>query len=177
MFPTLQTDKFILRQIVEADMQKIFEGLSDPQVIRYYGVSYYSLEEVQKQLDWYNSLLIQQTGIWWGICFPHLPDSIIGACGFNEWKHEHKRTELGYWLLPPYWHKGVMSECIPAIIKYAFTTMQMHRIEAVVEAENELSSRLLSKLGFAFEGTHLECEIKNGRYIDLSYYALLNKHG
>jgi ribosomal-protein-alanine N-acetyltransferase len=55
--------------------------------------------------------------------------------------------------------------------------MQMHRIEAVVEAENELSSRLLSKLGFAFEGTHLECEIKNGRYIDLSYYALLNKHG
>lgn len=64
MFPTLQTDRFILRQIVEADKQKVFEGVSDPQVIKYYGVYYHSEEEVQKQLDWYDSLFIQQTGTW-----------------------------------------------------------------------------------------------------------------
>ncbi len=174
MFPTLQTPRFTLRQIVETDKQKVFEGLSDPQVIQYYGVSYQSLEEVQKQLDWYDSLLIKQTGIWWGICSVTNQQTLIGACGFNDWKKEHKRTEMGYWLLPHYWHSGVMSECIPVIIDYAFTQLQIHRIEAIVETENHRSCRLLEKLHFNFEGTHKECEIKNGRYIDLSYYALLN---
>jgi ribosomal-protein-alanine N-acetyltransferase len=141
MFPVLRTDRFLLRQIIEADKQKVFEGLSDPEVIRYYGVSYRSLEETQKQMDWYNSLVTQQTGIWWGICLLHNSESLIGACGFNEWKKEHRRIELGYWLLPSYWHKGIMYECVRAIVDYAFTTMHIHRIEAIVEKENDHSSQ------------------------------------
>jgi ribosomal-protein-alanine N-acetyltransferase len=173
-FPRLQTGRFTLRRIGPADKFRVFEGLSHPDVTRYYGVSYGSLEETQAQMDWYDYLLESQTGIWWGICFTHDPSRLIGACGFNEWHRVHNRAEIGYWLLPDYWGQGVMTECLPAIIGHAFTAMHLHRIVAVVEPPNGQSARLVQKLGFGYEGTLRQCEIKNGAYIDHAYYALLN---
>jgi D-sedoheptulose 7-phosphate isomerase len=121
-FPTLRTERFTLRRIGPADKPRGFEGLSHPEVIRYYGVSYRTLEDTQEQLDWYDSLLESQLGIWWGICYPADPDRLIGACGFNEWHRAHNRTEVGYWLLPDHWGQGHHAECLKVIIRYAFST-------------------------------------------------------
>jgi ribosomal-protein-alanine N-acetyltransferase len=52
--------------------------------------------------------------------------------------------------------------------------MRLHRIVAVIEPANHASARLLQKLGFRYEGTLRQCELKNGAYIDHAYYALLN---
>jgi ribosomal-protein-alanine N-acetyltransferase len=174
-FPTLYTARCTLRRIGPADKLRVFEGLSHPEVIRYYGVSYRTLEETQAQLDWYDYLLASETGIWWGICFTSDPGRLIGACGFNEWVQMHNRAETGYWLLPGYWGQGLMRECLSAILGFAFANMRMHRIVAVVEPLNHQSALLVQKLGFRHEGTHRQCEIKNGAYIDLDYYALLKQ--
>jgi ribosomal-protein-alanine N-acetyltransferase len=172
MFPEIHTSRLHLRKIRPEDKAAIFEGLSHPAVIRYYGISYESPEEVEEQMRWYRNLEKSESGIWWGIC---LKDnfSLIGACGFNEWHKEHRRIELGYWLLPNFWQQGIMSEAIPEIMSYAFQVLDIHRIEAVVESENEESKKLLQKLGFAFEGTHKDCEIKNNRFISLDYFAAI----
>lgn len=173
-FPELRTERFLLRRIRQSDLPLIFRGLSHPDVIRYYGVSCQTIEDTQSQLDWYDSLLTNQTGIWRGICFPDRPDALIGACGLNYWAREHQRAEMGFWLLPEHWGQGIMPECAAAVIQHAFSTMNLHRIEAVVEEENRASARLLQKLGFVYEGTHRDQEIKQGRYINLMYFALLN---
>ena len=55
-FPVLKSERLILRQIRQDDIQNIFKGLSHPEVIAYYGVSYKSLEETQEQIDWYKNL-------------------------------------------------------------------------------------------------------------------------
>jgi ribosomal-protein-alanine N-acetyltransferase len=125
-FPTLYTARCTLRRIGPADKLRVFEGLSHPEVIRYYGVSYRTLEETQAQLDWYNYLLASETGIWWGICFTSDPGRLIGACGFNEWVQMHNRAETGYWLLPGYWGQGLMRECLSAILRFAFANMRLH---------------------------------------------------
>ncbi len=173
MFPELTTDRFRLREILPSDQQKIFEGLSDKSVIKYYGVSYSTFKEARQQMDWYKNLIITQTGIWWGICSKD-NEEMVGACGFNNTGKEHKKTELGYWLLPHYWKQGIMIEVIPSIINYAFDILALHRIEATVEIDNLSSKKLLGKLGFKYEGTLKECEFKNEKFIDLNYYALLN---
>jgi len=173
-FPIIHTERCILRKIVATDQQKIFEGLSHPEVIKYYGVSYSSFEATKAQMDFYNDLLSNETGVWWAICQKQTAE-FIGACGFNNWMKEHRRAEIGFWLLPSFQHKGYMREAVKMIMEYGFTVMELHRIEAIVESENENSSQLLQKLGFSFEGTHRECEIKNGRLIDLDYFALLGK--
>ncbi len=156
------------------DQRRVFEGLSDKAVIKYYGVSFKTFDEASRQMEWYENLLRTETGIWWGICF-HDATELTGACGFNNISIEHKKAEMGYWLLPHSWKKGIMTEVIPSIIKYAFNVLNLHRIEATVETDNHASKKLLERLGFEYEGTLKECELKNEKFIDLDYYALVTK--
>lgn len=51
-FPSLQTKRLILRQIIPTDIQNIYNGLSNPKVIKYYGVSFDSLAATEEQMTW-----------------------------------------------------------------------------------------------------------------------------
>jgi [ribosomal protein S5]-alanine N-acetyltransferase len=172
-FPQLHTSRILLRAITTADQSVVYKGLSDPQVNQYYGVNYASYEATAAQMDFYKQLLQDETGIWWAICWQDAPQHMLGACGFNYWQKQHQKIEIGYWLLPPYQGMGIMTEALPAIINYAFKLPGIHRIEAVVEEGNTSSNSLLQKLHFVYEGTLRQSEIKNGAYINLQYWALL----
>lgn len=172
MFPTLYTSRLVLRQIGQNDLERVYRGLSDPAVIQYYGVSYHSLAATQAQISWYHALYAQQTGIWWGLCTPENP-TLFGACGFNNMSRQHSKSEIGFWLLPEYWHQGLMSEAAAACIDYAFEQLRLHRLEAYVETPNRASAGLLQKMRFTHEGTFRDYEFKNGQFIHIAVYSRL----
>ena len=173
MFPEILTERFLLRKILRSDQQKIFEGLSHEAVIKYYGVSYKTFEETSTQMKWYEDLLTDGTGIWWVISNKNTGE-FLGECGFNNIDSDHKKTEIGYWLLPQYWKMGIMKKVLPHIIRYAFDALEIHRIEASVETGNIASKNLLLHMGFKHEGTLKECEWKNEQFTDLEYYGLVS---
>lgn len=169
-FPTIQSSRLLLRQFSNSDIENVFKGLSHPMVIQYYGVSYATLEDTKAQMIFFKELEQNNTGTWWAIC--SLDNTVFyGAIGINSINHTHHKGEMGYWLLPQYWGQGIISEAAPPVVEYAFNYFDLHRIEAVVETGNESSKKLLNKIGFAYEGTMKECEVKNGRYISLDMYA------
>ena len=169
-----QTSRLILRQIVNTDLANIYQGLSHPLVIPYYGVSYDSLEATKEQMLWFDSLYKEQTGIWWAVCSQE-DNTFYGAGGFNNWEHQHRKAEIGFWLLPDYWGQGIMKEAFPLICNYGFAQMGLHRIEGFVETENGNCKKALAKLDFKLEGTMVDCEWKNGHYISVDIYALLSR--
>ncbi|MDZ3826813.1 GNAT family N-acetyltransferase [Pseudomonas monsensis] len=171
-FPEFFLPRCTLRRIHRRDVDAIFAGLSNPQVVACYGVSYDSLEATDEQMRWYDALLEERKGIWWGIAQPG-QDELVGACGFNDWSHADRSLEIGYWLMPEYWGQGLMQACLPTIIRFALGTLGVHRIHADVEPENPASSRLLERLGFVFEGTLRELEYKHERFLSLHQYSLL----
>ena len=172
MFPQLRTERLVLRQIQSSDQQKIFEGLSDPLVIKYYGVSYSSFEATQEQMDWYEGLWLTKTGIWWKI-IDAKSGAFCGACGLNNLQQHHRKAELGFWLLPKYWGLGIIPEAMELVLGYAFGQLMLHRIEAFVEVDNENSKKVLLKGGFKHEGTMVDVEVKNGKFISLDVFARL----
>jgi ribosomal-protein-alanine N-acetyltransferase len=173
MFPELTTKRFLLKQIMPEDQAFIFKGLSDPLVTPFYGVQYKSLEETKLQMDFYDNLLKEKKGIWWKIVDRH-SSQFAGACGINNYNAIHEKAEIGYWLLPGFWRKGIIPEVIPIITAYLFSNWKLHRLEAVIEEGNEGSYRLAEKLGFTFEGKLRESEMKNGKRISLYMYSLLS---
>jgi [ribosomal protein S5]-alanine N-acetyltransferase len=173
-FHTLHTARLLLRPFTSADLHHVFQGLSHPDVIRYYGVSFNSLEDTQEQMKWFNELERNGTGRWWAICAAD-GSSFYGACGLNNLSAEHKKAEIGFWLLPEHWNKGIMTEALPAVIHYGFSTLGLHRIEALVESGNKSSVNVLEKMNFLYEGTMRDCEIKNGKFISLEIYARINQ--
>lgn len=169
-FPTIKTDRLLLRRFTDSDIDHVFKGLSHPEVTRYYGVSYNSLEATKLQLKFFSDLLKNGTGIWWAIC--SLDSKVFfGAAGLNSLNKEHKKAEIGFWLMPEFWGKGIINEAIPFILEYGFDKLNLHRIEAIIETENVNSKKIMAKLGFEHEGTMKECELKNGKFISLDIYA------
>jgi ribosomal-protein-alanine N-acetyltransferase len=172
-FPILSTNSLLLRQFVSSDLENVFKGLSHPDVIKYYGVSYDTLEATKAQMQFFADLERYRTGIWWAVCSSD-NKTFYGAGGLNNLNQEHKKAEIGFWLLPEFWNKGMMKEAIPFIYNYGFQKLRLHRIEALVETENSNCKRIMAKLDFKHEGTMRDCEIKNGKLISLDIYAKLN---
>lgn len=172
MFTELHTNRFLLKEILPEDQPFIFSGLSDPAVIPFYGVQYKTLEDTAAQMKFYKSIWEERTGCWWKIVDRQTGEP-AGACGMNNYQLIHEKAEIGYWLLPQYWKKGIMPEVIPAMIKHLFSTWRLHRLEAVIEDGNEASCRLSEKLGFTFEGKLRDAEMKNGKRISLLMFSML----
>ena len=171
-FPEIRTQNYLLRQIGESDLENIYRGLSDENVIEYYGISFDSLEATNEQINWYAELEQNQTGIWWAISSLNR-DTFFGAIGYNNHNAEFKKAELGFWILPEFWKNGVVSEVLPPVCEYGFSEYGLNRIEAQVESENTACKRVMNKFHFVHEGTLREYEIKNGRYIDLEVFSKL----
>lgn len=158
--------------MVSSDLVNVYTGLSDPEVIRYYGVSYKTLEETKAQISWYLQVQQEESGLIFAICSP---DNLnfYGSCGLYYLKPEHRKAEIGFWLLKDFWGQGIMSESIPMVCRFGFEHFHLNRIESIVESENIACKNLMAKTGFRYEGTMEQAEIKNGRFINLEMYAKL----
>jgi RimJ/RimL family protein N-acetyltransferase len=175
MCPQLTTSRFFLQQIVPEDQQFIFEGLSHPDVIPFYGVRYDSFDATKKQMEWYEKSYNDGTGGPWKIVDKTSGEK-IGVVAYYFHKHEHKKAEVGFWLFPQYWKKGIATEVLTAVVDYCHQQKDIHRLEAFVEEGNVASKKVLEKVGFVYEGTMRECEIKNGKFISLLVYACIKTY-
>lgn len=166
----IKTDRFLLRKVVDSDIENIYKGLSHPEIIKYYGVNFNSLKETEEQMNFYADLEQNGTGIWFAICSLD-NKTFYGAGGLNDLSKEHKKAEIGFWLLSDFWGKGIMTTAMPLICNYGFNELGLHRIEGFVESENTNCKKAMAKLDFQHERTMKDCEIKNGEFISLDIYA------
>ncbi|WP_395047278.1 GNAT family N-acetyltransferase [Flavobacterium sp.] len=169
-FPIIKTERLLLRQFVDNDLENVFKGLSHPDIIKYYGVSFQTLEATKEQMTFFADLEKNETGIWWTVCSAD-NKTFYGAGGLNSLNKEHKKAEIGFWLISDFWGNGIMKEAMPLICNYGFDNLELHRIEGFVESENKNCKNAMAKLDFQYEGTMKECEIKNGKFISLDIYA------
>lgn len=167
---SITTPRLLLRPIVDADVECIHQGLSDPRVIQHYGVSYDSVEATQAQMRWFAA----EQQCWWAICGRDSKE-FYGAAGFNDWSREHQKAEIGLWLLPDHWGQGFMKEAMDAICEFGFHQMGLHRIEGFVDASNQNCKRAMAKLDFEHEGTMRDCEVKDESYVSVEIYAKLKQ--
>lgn len=175
MFPILETERLLLREIVIEDAQSIYDCFSNHNVTRYYGQdTLTNIEEAMQFIDFFSKNYKEKRGIRWGIQIKG-EKGIIGTIGFNAWSLKHRRAEIGYELHPDYWRKGYAREAILEVISYGFKELNLTRIGAVVFIENEASNELLKKLGFEKEGLLRKYMYQNGKAHDTYIYSILNK--
>ena len=163
-----------LRAITDLDHENIFRGLSHPDVIKYYGISFETFEETEEQMIWFQELEKNETGKWWAIHNSET-NQFLGAGGFNDLSKQLKKAEIGFWLLPEFWSKGYMQEGMPLICEYGFKELGLERIEGFVESDNFNCKKALEKLNFKFEGTNRDCEVKKGKLISVDTYSILKE--
>lgn len=79
----------------------------------------------------------------------------------------------GYWIGEAFARQGYMREALQAVVHYAFTTLDLSRLEAGCLPENAPSRRLLETCGYKYEGVAQSYLQINGRWRNHVLYANL----
>lgn len=171
-FPTLQTERLLLRQLTATDDAAILRFRGDPEVQKYNAPPFTSIYEARDLVHWLNRQFADHSTLAWGVTLRG-EDTVIGLCGYNYWDQYHQRASVGYDLAQSYWGHGIMPEALRAVVQFGFEQMSLNRIEAEVAAANQASLRVMAKLGFKQEGILSGHYFDNGHFHDDIVFALL----
>ena len=101
-------------------------------------------------------------------------DRLLGAITLDNIRRGPAQAgTLGYWTGQPYARQGYMREAIKALVHYAFTQLDLSRIEAACLPENTASRGLLETSGFKYEGVAQSYLQIDGRWRTHVLYAAL----
>lgn len=80
---------------------------------------------------------------------------------------------VGYAMDEIYIGKGIVTEAVKMVVRFAFDQIGLHRVEAYVSTQNNASIRVLEKSGFYCEGLLRKLLYINGQWVDHYMYACL----
>lgn len=176
--PTLETERCILRPISVDDTPEIFILASDPQIARYtlfFGQRLHtSYEETCAFIERCLKMHSGEYGMNW-VIIEKYSSTIIGAVALFGYSAVNRKAEFGYALSPAYWDKGIMTEVSKALITSLFTQLNLVRLQATVDPENEASVRVLVKCGMQYEGLLHNYYILHDESRNRAMYALTQK--
>lgn len=103
-------------------------------------------------------------------------DEIIGTvCISSILFGSVKSCFLSYKIAQDMQGKGYATEAVKEVINFAFTVLQLHRVESYVMPRNKQSIRVMEKLEFMPEGISRRCLEVNGVWEDHIRFSLLNE--
>ncbi len=172
-YVTLNTERLLLRPLVETDVEVLYTIFSDVAVMRYWNTAPWEhMGEARDAIA--NDFEARRTGNYLQLGIEKNADAqLIGTCTLFNFNHQCRRAELGYALARSAWGRGFMPEALSALIDYAFAELKLHRIEAEIDPRNRASAKTLERLGFLKEGHLRDRWMVNGEVSDSDLYGLL----
>ena len=152
--PVLSTDRMDFILMNQSVYDQIFSGqYSDEELMQFFGFSDPDMLKIEQDRHTIGLSTFNRTFCWFQLR-DKADGKLLGQCGFHSIFPNHQRAELFYSLVSDeFKQKGLMTEALVAVLKYGFTTLDLHRIEALTATYNKASLSLLLKFGFLFEGT------------------------
>lgn len=100
----------------------------------------------------------------------------IGNIKIGSINRIHKFADIGIIIGEKvFWGKGLATEAIKMVIKYAFGVLKLHKLTAGVYANNIGSIKAFRKAGFTVEGTRKSQYIHKGVYVDSVLLGIFKK--
>ena len=171
---TIETTRLILRRAVREDAEPMFRNwASDPEVTKYLTwPTYEKVETAHQILDLWASEYEKPDYYQWMIVLKELGEP-IGSISVVRQNDRVEEAEIGYCIGTRWWHRGIVSEALTAVIGYLFTEVGMNRITARHDPNNPHSGMVMRKCGMKYEGTNRSCDHNNQGICDAAHYAIL----
>lgn len=106
--------------------------------------------------------------------FRNVDGALVGGCNLNNIRRGVLQSaSLGYWVGEPVRRRGYTREAVRAVLRFAFETLDLHRVEAACVPSNTPSRSLLEHVGFRQEGVARAYLKINGAWRDHVLYAIV----
>ena len=148
-FPTLKTERLILRELTFSDVGVVFDLRSSKEINKFVGTKLVeNNDEAKDFIIKCNDLYKVKNRVLWGIEYQK---KIIGTIVLHNISLNEKYGEIGYKLKPEFQKKGIMSEALKKILNFGIEKMNLKIIEAYTHKNNISSIALLEKHNFIFQ--------------------------
>ncbi len=172
---TLETKRLILRRFTVRDADAMYTNwASDPEVTRYLTWPTHAGVETSRAVlaDW-TAAYAQESCYQWAIVLKDRADEPVGSIGAVDVSDDIAAVQIGYCLGRRWWHQGIMSEALGAVMDFFFDAVGCNRVACRHDPRNPHSGMVMQKCGMKYEGTQRSADRNNQGICDTSWYALL----
>lgn len=171
----LETERLVLRQFTVNDADAMFQNwASDPEVTKYLTWPTHADMNITKTVleDWvthYNDRRYYQ----WAIVLKSNGGAPIGSIAVVSLDDAVGKATVGYCIGRSWWHQGIMTEALGAVLDFLLNRVSAQRVEAYHDPRNPHSGAVMRKCGMVYEGTLRASERNNQGICDTCWYAVL----
>lgn len=169
--PTLTGDLVVLRPVAEADAPALFAAMLDPEVVRLTGThAQFSLAELTR---WYATRAEHHDRLDLAIV-ERATGECVGEAVLNDLDASNSSCSFRILLFGRrFFGRGLGTEATRLVLRHAFATVGLHRVELEVYAFNPRARRVYEKVGFVHEGTKRDALHWDGGWTDAYAMAML----
>ncbi|HEY2846196.1 MAG TPA: GNAT family N-acetyltransferase [Pyrinomonadaceae bacterium] len=163
----VETERLVIREIIEDDAAFMLDLLNTPSFIKYIGDrGVRSVDDARTFIETRYRQSYRDHGYGLFAVDLRTDGTPVGMCGFVR-RDSLPGPDIGFAFLAEHERKGYGFESAAAVMKYGRDTLGFSELYAITSLDNDTSGRLLTKLGFEFSKL---IETPEGETIKLYYY-------
>ena len=150
----IETERLILRKMIEEDAEAFFDIFSDPVAMRYFGVTF----DRPRMDKWVRDNLEHEQQHGFSLLSVVLKNNseVIGDCGLETDEIEGTTiVGIGFDFKRSHWGNGYATEAAKAVLEYGFSDFEFDTIFGWIDPRNTPSQRVAERIGMSV-----------GRYVD-----------
>ena len=170
----LETPRLVLRRLAASDAEAVYRNwASDPEVTRFLTWPTHTDVEVTRQvIGTWLPLYGKNDYYHWAITLKENGDEPIGTV-HGLVNDDLESIQIGYCLGRAWWHRGIMSETVQAVIDFFFDRVDANCICSYHDTNNPHSGMVMKHCGMKYEGTRRASDRNNTGICDVSWYSVL----
>jgi len=169
------TEEILLKLIEISDAEDIFRTIdSQREYLGKWLPFVYFTREVEHTRKYIRLLLDFPRELREFVFVIHYNGEFAGLTGFKGTDRQNRKTEIGYWLSECFQKRGIVTESVKALARFAYNDLDINRIQIKCAVGNIPSRNIPRRLGFKFEGVERDGELLTGGiFTDLEVYSKL----
>lgn len=171
----IETPRLILRRFTVDDAQAMYDNwASDPEVTKFLTwPPHESPAATAELLKLWAADYAKDDCYQWAITLKENGDAPIGGISAVSHDDRVEKVEIGYCIGRAWWHRGIMTEALGAVVDFMFDEVGARRVECRHDANNPRSGAVMRKCGMRYEGTLRGAGCYNQGVCDVCCYGLL----
>ena len=129
-----------------------------------------NVEDVEARIDSWEMQALMANGACWGI---FEGAQLAGVIILGWIQAAHLSANISYWLGESFTGRGLATESLKLLSRFAFTELGLNRLEISASVTNAASRAVATRAGFREEGVSREFERINGKFVDHVRFARL----
>ena len=171
--PTLRGQFVVLRELRTSDAASLFALLTTEEVSRFISPPPASVDGFERFISWTMRQRAEGTFACFAVTVAGY-DTAIGIFQVRSTEPGFGTAEWGFAIGSAFWGTGLFQDGAELVVKFAFETLGVHRLEARAAVKNGRGNGALQKLGAVQECVLRKSFHKNGEYLDQILYAMLD---